>query len=67
VSDNELLYRKMSEIKVADMKVYSELFSADVIPILEPAGALRQLATPSSPSPMMFEQQLRLAYEALEE
>ncbi|MCD6311997.1 MAG: argininosuccinate lyase, partial [Elusimicrobia bacterium] len=67
VSDNELLSRKMSDIKIADLKVYSEFFSVDVIPLLEPSGALKQLATPSSPSPLMFEQQLRLAYEAAEE
>ncbi len=67
VSNNELLSRKMSDLKIAELKVYSEFFSAEVIPLLEPAGALKQLATSSSPSPLMFEQQLRLAYEAAEE
>ncbi|MEA2082033.1 MAG: argininosuccinate lyase [Elusimicrobiota bacterium] len=67
VSDNELLSRKMSDIKIEDMKVYSEFFEASVIPLLEPAGVLKQLATSSSPSPLMFEQQLRRAYEAAEE
>ncbi|MBA3065626.1 argininosuccinate lyase [bacterium] len=67
VSDNELASRKMSDIKLSDLKVYSEFFSAEVIPLLEPGGVLKQLATSSSPSPLMFEQQLRLAYEAAEE
>jgi len=67
VSDNELLSRKMSDLKISELKVYSEFFEASVIPLLEPAGALKQMATSSSPSPLMLEQQLRLAYEAAEE
>ena len=65
--DNETLKRKMSDLKLTDLKAYSECFSLEVIPLLEPEGVLKQLATPSSPSPLKFEQQLRMAYEALEE
>jgi len=57
----------MSDLKLTDLKAYSECFSLEVIPLLEPEGVLKQLATPSSPSPLKFEQQLRMAYEALEE
>jgi len=67
VRDNERMNREMSGLKLTELKAYCEFFAGDVIPLLTAEGVINQLATPGSPSPLKFEEQLRTAYEAVEE
>ncbi|MFH1958295.1 MAG: argininosuccinate lyase [bacterium] len=67
VRDNEQMKRKMSALKLSELKVYSEFFAGDVLPLLTAGGVVAQLATAGSPSPLKFEEQLRMAYETVEE
>jgi len=67
VRDNEQMKRKMSELKLSELKDYCEFFAGDVLPLLTAEGVIKQFATPGSPAPLKFEEQLRMAYEAVEE
>ncbi|MCD6412997.1 MAG: argininosuccinate lyase [Elusimicrobia bacterium] len=66
IADCEAAGTKLRDLKIDALKMYSNRFAADVFPLLDPAGVIKQLAVSGSPAPLRFEQQLRMAYEQSE-